>query len=127
MYVFGYAFKATSIEVYVDVTIYVNYLIFFILEETGLEKDTIKGYAHRTKGEENGVVKYESSFEVPVDFGEIGAVYVENEHHNEMYLQDIILDGFSNGPVYVNCNSWVHSKYDYPQKRVFFSNKVSLF
>lgn len=94
--------------------------------KTGLEKDTIKGYAHRTKGEENGVVKYESSFEVPVDFGEIGAVYVENEHHNEMYLQDIILDGFSNGPVYVNCNSWVHSKYDNPQKRVFFSNKSYL-
>ncbi|KAK4608274.1 hypothetical protein RGQ29_001901 [Quercus rubra] len=94
--------------------------------KTGLEKDTIKGYAHWTKGEENGVVKYESSFEVPVDFGEIGAVYVENEHHKEMYLQDIILDGFSNGPVHVNCNSWVHSKYDNPQKRVFFTNQSYL-
>ena len=73
------------------------------------------------------MVKYESSFEVPVDFGEIGAVYVENEHHKEMYLQDIILDGFSNGPVHVKCDSWVHSKYDNPQKRVFFTNKVSLF
>ncbi|KAL4612097.1 hypothetical protein ACB092_08G174000 [Castanea dentata] len=94
--------------------------------KTGLEKDTIKGYAHRTKGEENGVVKYESSFEVPVDFGQIGAVLVENEHHKEMYLQDIILDGFSDGSVHVNCNSWVHSKYDNPQKRVFFTNKSYL-
>ncbi|KAM3741062.1 hypothetical protein ACB098_08G147300 [Castanea mollissima] len=89
---------------------------------TGLEKDTIKGYAHRTSQEE-AEVKYESSFEVPIDFGPIGAVFVENEHHKEMYLQDIILNGFPNGPVHVNCNSWVHSKYDNPQKRAFFANK----
>ena len=114
-------------------TIYVNYLIRFILEETGLEKGTIKGYAHRTKGEVNGVVKYESSFEVPKDFGDVGAVFVENENVKEIYLQDIIIDGknsdgLSYGPVHVNCNSWVHSKCDNPQqKRVFFSNKVSLF
>ncbi|KAF3954615.1 hypothetical protein CMV_020059, partial [Castanea mollissima] len=68
---------------------------------TGLEKDTIKGYAHRTSQEE-AEVKYESSFEVPIDFGPIGAVFVENEHHKEMYLQDIILNGFPNGPVRVN-------------------------
>ena len=78
------------------------------------------------------MVKYESSFEVPKDFGEVGAVFVENENRKEIYLQDIIIDGkypdgLSYGPVHVNCNSWVHSKYDNPQKRVFFSNKVSLF
>uniref|UniRef100_A0A2N9GU16 Lipoxygenase n=1 Tax=Fagus sylvatica TaxID=28930 RepID=A0A2N9GU16_FAGSY len=95
------------------------------LDDTGLEKETIKGYAHRTS-QEKDVVKYESSFEVPIDFGEVGAIFVENEHHTEMYLQDIVLDGFANGPVHVNCNSWVHSKYDNPQKRVFFSNKSYL-
>ncbi|GMY16387.1 linoleate 13S-lipoxygenase 2-1, chloroplastic-like isoform X5 [Fagus crenata] len=93
--------------------------------KTGLEKETIKGYAHRTS-QEKDVVKYESTFEVPIDFGEVGAILVENEHHTEMYLQDIVLDGFANGPVHVNCNSWVHSKYDNPQKRVFFSNKSYL-
>ncbi|XP_030953245.1 linoleate 13S-lipoxygenase 2-1, chloroplastic-like isoform X1 [Quercus lobata] len=91
---------------------------------TGFEKDTIKGYAHRTSQEE-AEVKYESNFEVPIDFGPIGAVFVENEHHKEMYLQDIILNGCPNGPVRVNCNSWVHSKYDNPQKRVFFAHKQS--
>ncbi|KAM4097016.1 hypothetical protein ACJW30_08G149200 [Castanea mollissima] len=70
--------------------------------------------------------KYESSFEVPIDFGPIGAVFVKNEHHKEMYLQDIILNGFPNGPVRVNCKSWVHSKYDNPQKRAFFANKSYL-
>ncbi|XP_040991053.1 linoleate 13S-lipoxygenase 2-1, chloroplastic-like isoform X3 [Juglans microcarpa x Juglans regia] len=93
--------------------------------KTGLEKETIKGYAHRTSQDE-GEVKYESAFEVPADFGEVGAIFVENEHHKEMYLKDIILDGFPNGPVNLACNSWVHSKYDYPQKRVFFTNKSYL-
>jgi hypothetical protein len=46
--------------------------------------------------------------------------------HKEMYLKDIVLSGFSNGPVNINCNSWVHSKKDNPQKMVFFANKVSL-
>jgi lipoxygenase len=70
-------------------------------------------------------VKYESSFEVPAEFGEVGAILVENKHHKEMFLKDIVLTGFSNGPVNIDCNSWVHSKKDNPQKRVFFSNKVS--
>ena len=97
--------------------------IFNCFEDTGFEKDTIKGYAHRTSQEE-AEVKYESNFEVPIDFGPIGAVFVENEHHKEMYLQDIILNGFPNGPVRVKCKSWAHSKYDNPQKRAFFANKV---
>lgn len=90
-----------------------------------MEKETIKGYAHKTSQEEQEV-KYESSFVVPADFGEVGAVLVENEHRKEMFLKDIILDGFINGPVHANCNSWVHSKFDNPQKRVFFTHKVSL-
>ncbi len=70
-------------------------------------------------------MKYESSFEVPADFGEVGAVLVENEHHKEKFLKDIILTGFPNGPVHINCSSWVHSKFDNPHKRVFFASKVS--
>ena len=44
---------------------------------TGLEKETLKAYAHKAgNGEES--VKYEAKFEVPNDFGEVGAVLVEN-------------------------------------------------
>jgi lipoxygenase len=85
-------------------------------EGTGVEKETIKGYAQWASKEEEEV-KYESSFEVPADFGEVGAVLVENEHHKEKFLKDIILTGFPNGPV--------HSKFDNPHKRVFFASKVS--
>ncbi|KAF5735752.1 linoleate 13S-lipoxygenase 2-1 chloroplastic-like [Tripterygium wilfordii] len=92
--------------------------------KTGQEK-IIKAYGHKSS-QDNGEVKYESEFEVPGKFGEIGAVYVENEHHTEMYLKDIVLDGFPNGPVTFTCGSWVHSKFDNKQKRVFFTNKSYL-
>ncbi|EOY32508.1 Lipoxygenase [Theobroma cacao] len=93
--------------------------------KTGLEKARIKGHAHRMS-KDGQLVKYEAVFELPVDFGEFGAVLVENAHHKEMFLENIVLDGFPNGPVNVNCNSWVHSKYDNPRKRVFFTNKSYL-
>jgi lipoxygenase len=75
---------------------------------------------------EEDEVKYESSFEIPEDFGEVGAILVENGHQKEMFFKDIILNGFPYGPLHISCNSWVHSKNDNPQKRVFFANKVSL-
>ncbi|XVE60069.1 hypothetical protein DITRI_Ditri05aG0096900 [Diplodiscus trichospermus] len=94
--------------------------------KTGLEKDTIQAYAHRVKQEGDDVM-YEAEFKVGAEFGEIGAVIVENEHHKEMFLEDIVLDGFfNNGPITVQCNSWVHSKYDNPQKRIFFTDKSYL-
>ncbi|GAV69080.1 Lipoxygenase domain-containing protein/PLAT domain-containing protein [Cephalotus follicularis] len=93
--------------------------------KTGLEKTTIKGYAHHQR-KKDGNVEFESEFQVPADFGAIGAVIVENEHREEMYVRDIVLDGFHDGPVNVNCSSWVHSKFDNPHKRVFFSNKSYL-
>ncbi|KAF7849069.1 hypothetical protein BT93_L1272 [Corymbia citriodora subsp. variegata] len=93
--------------------------------KTGQEKGTIKGYAHKTSQSKEAVI-YECEFEVGEEFGEAGAILVENEHHKEMYLKDIVLDGFTSGPLSITCNSWVHSKFDNPQKRVFFTNKCYL-
>ncbi|GLT82239.1 hypothetical protein SLE2022_006420 [Rubroshorea leprosula] len=93
--------------------------------KTGSEKSTIKGYA-RQVSKEGEDVKYEAEFKVPTGFGDTGAVLVENEHHKEMFFESIVLDGLPKGLVTVNCGSWVHSKYDNPQKRVFFTNKSYL-
>ncbi|KAF7849070.1 hypothetical protein BT93_L1273 [Corymbia citriodora subsp. variegata] len=93
--------------------------------KTGQEKRAIKGYAHK-KSESAEEVTYECDFEVREEFGEVGAIFVENEHHKEIYLKDIILDGFVCGPLNITCDSWVHSKFDNPQKRVFFANKCYL-
>ncbi|KAI7735545.1 hypothetical protein M8C21_004734, partial [Ambrosia artemisiifolia] len=92
--------------------------------QTGLAKDTLKHYAHRAVHLKD--VKYEADFEVPNDFGEIGAILIENEHHKEMYIESIKLEGFPNGTITINPNSWVHSKFDNPEKRIFFTNKVDI-
>ena len=101
-------------------------LCFSICLETGLEKASIRKYAHKIDHEGEDI-KYEADFVVPPDFGEIGAIFVENEHHKEMYLHDVVLDGFPTGPVHVTCDSWIHSKFDNKKKRLFFTNKVSYF
>ncbi|XP_034687619.1 linoleate 13S-lipoxygenase 2-1, chloroplastic-like [Vitis riparia] len=92
---------------------------------TGLEKKPIGRYAHRV-GQKDGEAIYESNFEIPGDFGEIGAVLVQNELRNEMYLKYIVLNGLPSGPIAFNCGSWVESKFDNPEKRIFFSNKSCL-
>ncbi|GMH00077.1 hypothetical protein Nepgr_001916 [Nepenthes gracilis] len=91
----------------------------------GLEKEPIKGYVHRISADQEEV-KYGAELVVPPGFGEVGAVLVENEHHKEMYLRNIVLDGFPSGSVSFTCNSWIHSKFDNPEKRIFFTDKSYL-
>ena len=91
-----------------------------------MEKETIKGYVHKVSQKET-IVTYESELRIPAGFGDIGAVQVENEHHKEAYIKSIELTGFPGGTsVSIPCNSWIHSKYDNSQKRIFFNNKVSI-
>ncbi|EEF49219.1 linoleate 13S-lipoxygenase 2-1, chloroplastic [Ricinus communis] len=95
--------------------------------KSGLEKDPVKSYAHIHLGTHKpGEVKLEAKFTVPADFGEVGAVLVENEHHKEIFIESIVLEGFPIGPLTVSCNSWAHSKHDNPKKRIFFTNKSYL-
>ncbi|XP_045820948.1 linoleate 13S-lipoxygenase 2-1, chloroplastic-like [Trifolium pratense] len=93
--------------------------------DTSLQKKKIKGYVHLTTRSAKEI-KYEAEFDVPNSFGDIGAVLVENEHRREMFIKQIVLDGFLTGPVNFSCDSWVHSKFDNPNKRVIFSNKSYL-
>lgn len=112
------------VEVCVNIIICDLFSSLFWQKETKLEKETIKDYAHSTHRSAQEI-KYKAEFEVPDSFGEVGAISVENEHHREMFIKDIVLDGFLLRPVKFTCESWIHSKYDNPVKRVFFSNKVS--
>ncbi|GAB2218349.1 hypothetical protein Drorol1_Dr00001569 [Drosera rotundifolia] len=95
--------------------------------KTGQEKDTLKAYAHQAIHDKD-IVKLEADFMVPPEFGEVGAVLVENEHHKEMRLNKIVLDGlpYGSGSVEFPCESWVSSKLDNPEKRIFFSTKSYL-
>lgn len=92
-------------------------------KETGEEKPTIQSFARKFDNDDNKTY-YESTFEITEGFGEIGGVLIENEHHREMFVKSIVLDGSPSGPININCDSWIHPKSDNPEKRVFFSNKV---
>ncbi|PSR86859.1 Linoleate 13S-lipoxygenase [Actinidia chinensis var. chinensis] len=125
--------QSTSVAASISVKVADDHAYLMVLElvsseldpKTSLEKKTIKGHARRVSRDEDDI-KYECDFVVPKDFGEIGAILVENEHHEEMYLNNITLDGLQDGTLIVNCNSWVASKSDDSEKRVFFTNKSYL-
>ncbi|KAK7401112.1 hypothetical protein VNO78_12426 [Psophocarpus tetragonolobus] len=95
-------------------------------QKTNLEKKTIKGNVHEVEKKDDGVQLYEATFELPKDFGNVGAVLVENGHHKEVFLKSIVLHGVHNGPIDFTCNSWIQPKHHDPAKRVFFSNKTYL-
>ncbi|CAI9106629.1 OLC1v1005833C1 [Oldenlandia corymbosa var. corymbosa] len=70
---------------------------------------------------------YEADFNISDEFGEVGAILVENEHHSEMFIKEIVLDGFlSDGPLTFSCESWVSPNFDTQDKRIFFSTKSYL-
>ncbi|XP_054793631.1 linoleate 13S-lipoxygenase 2-1, chloroplastic-like isoform X1 [Prosopis cineraria] len=91
------------------------------LVPSNADKTTIKGEARRTGKTEKEISLYDASFEVPRDFGEVGAVLVRNDHSKEMFLHDILLDGFPQGPLRFTCDSWIQPSL----LRVFFSNHKS--
>ncbi|CAO2837233.1 unnamed protein product [Amaranthus hypochondriacus] len=96
--------------------------------ETTLDKKPVKGAAKLNiflKKDPNET-KYEAKLQVPNNFGEVGAILVTNEHRREMFIKDITIEGLPQGIVKVHCESWVHSKYDNPEPRIFFTNKSYL-
>ncbi|KAK2990146.1 hypothetical protein RJ640_008410 [Escallonia rubra] len=71
-------------------------------------------------------VNYSAEFMVDSNFGMPGAITVTNKHQKEFFMESITIEGFACGPVHFPCNSWVQSKKDHPEKRIFFSNQPYL-
>ena len=97
-------------------------MVVVVGAETGLEKPRVTAFAHKTLREGH----YEAEFKVPASFGPVGAVLLENEHHKEIFIREIklVTGSDSSTAVTFGCNSWVHSKFDNPEKRIFFTLKV---
>ncbi|XP_024985354.1 linoleate 13S-lipoxygenase 2-1, chloroplastic-like [Cynara cardunculus var. scolymus] len=94
------------------------------LDSSGKEKGTVKAYASYSElNDETKMYEYKCEFEVPMEFGEIGAILVQNEPHKEVYLKNIVLN---DGNVTFTCESWIHSKHDNPEQRIFFTDKSYL-
>jgi len=77
-------------------------------------------------GSTDDEVEYEVTIELPASFGNVGAVLVQNQDHNELFLKTIALHGLPSGPVHFACDSWIQPNTQSSQKRVFFANKVLL-
>ncbi|URE26013.1 hypothetical protein MUK42_07528 [Musa troglodytarum] len=81
--------------------------------KTGLEKETVKAYAKKAK-QHGDKIEYEATFKVPKDFGDIGGVFVVNEHRKEMFLEEIKLDASDHNvtatTLTITCKSWVQSQ-----------------
>lgn len=87
------------------------------------KQKTVKVYArYEALDFDINVYTYKCDFDNLEDFGEIGPVLVENEYNKKMFLKTIVL----NNNVAFTCESWVASKYDNPEKRIFFTDKVKL-
>ncbi|ERN13790.1 lipoxygenase 6, chloroplastic [Amborella trichopoda] len=72
------------------------------------------------------IVEYAADFTVESDFGMPGAVLVKNLHNKEFFLMEIVIQGFNEGPIVCPVNSWIASKEDSSEKRIFFSNQAYL-
>ena len=72
--------------------------------------------------------QYLIRFKVEKDFGIPGAILVENNHSYEFLLKEIKLE-LQNGSqsITFTCNSWVYKPTIAGDRRIFFSNKVSLY
>lgn len=71
------------------------------------------------------VVEYYADFTVPSDFGSPAAILITNLRSKEFHLSEILLHGFTGGPVFFPANTWIHSRNDNPQSRIIFKNQVS--
>ncbi|XP_022996082.1 linoleate 13S-lipoxygenase 2-1, chloroplastic-like [Cucurbita maxima] len=92
---------------------------------TGLEKGRMKAYEEKVKREDDEII-YEISFVIPADFGPIGAVLVESMHKKDVFLKDIVIHGIPTGPLHFSCNSWITSKAQCNDRRIFFTTKSYL-
>lgn len=82
----------------------------------GKRKSTIQQNAEGKAG-------YTCTFDVGHEFGDIGGVILRNRNREEIYVKEIYIDGFSSSRIAFNCESWLQPD----SKRIFFTNKVSLF
>ncbi|XP_010514856.1 PREDICTED: lipoxygenase 2, chloroplastic isoform X1 [Camelina sativa] len=91
---------------------------------TGTEKDPVEDYAQRIWCEAPDE-KYECEFEMPEDFGTIGAIRVQNQYHRELFLKKMEIK-LPDGSVTFTCDSWIAPKSEDPAMRIFFSSNSYL-
>ncbi|MED6209771.1 Lipoxygenase 6, chloroplastic [Stylosanthes scabra] len=72
------------------------------------------------------IVEYSAELTVPSDFGCPGAILITNLHAREFYLLQVVIHGFTGGPIFFPANTWIHSRNDNPESRIIFNNQAYL-
>ncbi|KAL0385385.1 UNVERIFIED_CONTAM: Lipoxygenase 6, chloroplastic [Sesamum radiatum] len=72
------------------------------------------------------VVEYGADLTVPQDFGQPGAILVTNFHDKEFFMMEVVVHGFSQGPIFFWADTWIHSRKDNPESRIIFKNQAYL-
>ena len=85
----------------------------------------MRGWLPKPSNNEH-IFEYAADFTVPFDFGNPGAILVSNLHGKEVYLMEIVVHGFDEGPIFFPANTWIHSCKDNPDDRIIFRNQVSV-
>lgn len=67
---------------------------------------------------------YQVTFTVPKDFGKPGALIITNNHPNEFYLKNVLLEAADKSTINFPANAWVYNHKKYPKDRAFFANDV---
>lgn len=96
---------------------------------TGMEKTSIPGDACHWLPHYGHEFSCEATFDVPASFGSIGAILVENEHDEQLFLEEIVVapvDKHGSAPVTFEGNSWIDPKSANTGKHVFFPLKSYL-
>ncbi|KAL5998180.1 hypothetical protein ACLOJK_009118 [Asimina triloba] len=76
--------------------------------------------------DDTNIVECAADFSVQRDFGRPGAVIFTNLHRKELFVYEIVIHGFDEGPIFFPVNSWIHSREDNKESRKLFSNKAYL-
>ncbi|KAJ8758905.1 hypothetical protein K2173_002684 [Erythroxylum novogranatense] len=87
---------------------------------------SVRGWLPKPSSSHVHIVEYAADFTVPIDFGNPGAVIVTNLHDKEFYVLEIVVHGFSEGPIFFPANTWIHSQKDNAESRIIFSNQAYL-
>ncbi|KAL5998182.1 Lipoxygenase 6, chloroplastic [Asimina triloba] len=88
-------------------------------------ESAVRGWLPKPSSHIN-IVEYAAEFAVKQDFGRPGAVIITNLHSKELFVVEIVVHGFDEGPIFFPVNSWIHSRNDNRESRILFSNKVYL-
>lgn len=99
---------------------------FFSVTKSGKSVESfVRGWLPKLSNNPH-VVEYGADLTVPQDFGQPGAILVTNFHDKEFFLMEVVVHGFSQGPIFFWADTWIHSRKDNPESRIIFRNQAYL-